>query len=138
MERADRGQWVFYYDGHCGFCTKTVNILAGMDFFHQLTWSDFRRLETPPGGLCWDDLTREAYLSTAGAAAEGTAAGPAPTGRLYGGFYAFRMLSLRLPPLMPLVPLLWLPGVNRLGEVVYRWVANNRFRLSRVCRRPFR
>ena len=53
---------------------------------------------------------------------------------LYRGFYAFRMLALRLPPLLLVAPLLWLPGVNRLGEAAYEWVAANRFRISRRCR----
>ena len=119
------GRWVFYYDGDCGFCRGTVRVLAAVDFFRKLTWRPFQDLDTPPRGVSWADLDRAAYLET------GTpAGGQAGAGKLYEGFYAFRMLSLRLAPLMPLAPLLWLPGVNRPGAAAYRWVARNRHRIS--------
>ena len=130
MDRKGQRRWVFYYDGQCRFCTRTVKILAALDFLRQLTWKPFQDLEAPPGHLTWEDLDREAYLATGAIENLGDC-----SGHLYGGFYAFRMLSLRLLPLMPLVPLLWLPGVNRLGEVTYRWVACNRYRFRGPGRR---
>lgn len=126
-EETDKGRWVFYYDGECGFCTASVRFLARLDFFRKLTWTPFQDLTVPPGGLSWEDLDRAAYLETRSHDRGGER-------RLYRGFYAFRMLSLRLLPLTPLTPLLWLPGVNRLGEVAYSWVARNRYRISRRCR----
>ena len=128
MTRHKKGRWVFYYDGQCGFCTATVRFLASVDFFRRLTWQPFQQLDAPPAGLSWDDLNRAAYLQTGD-----KDGGPGTAGRLHAGFYAFRLLSLRLPPLMPLIPLLWLPGVPRLGQVAYRWVARNRYRISRGC-----
>ena len=65
-----------------------------------------------------EDLSRAAYLD-------------AGNGRLYKGFHAFRMLALRLPPLLPLAPMLWLPGMGALGRVAYGWIAQNRYRFSR-------
>ena len=127
-EETEKGRWVFYYDGECGFCTASVRFLARLDFFCKLTWMPFQDLPGPPAGLSWEDLDRAAYLETRNSYYWGVER------RLYRGFYAFRMLSLRLPPLMPLTPLLWLPGVNRLGEVAYSWVARNRYRISRRCR----
>lgn len=110
----------FYFDGDCGFCGWIVGRLARIDFFRQVSWTPYQSLEEPPTGLTWADLDRSAYLETG-------------RGRLYQGFYAFRMLSLRLVPLLPLAPILWVPGVNLAGVAVYRWVARNRYRLSR-CR----
>ncbi len=119
------GRWVFYYDGDCGFCRTAMRLLAAVDFFHRLTWTPFQELAAPPPGLSWADLDRAAYLETGPAAT-----GRGGAGRRYEGFYAFRMLTLRLAPLLPLAPLLWLPGVNRLGEAAYRRVARNRCRLG--------
>ena len=126
-------RWVLYYDGECGFCTLSVRALALADFFCAVTWTPYQELPEPPWGLTWEELDAAAYLEAGKASPmEGDAGG---TGRrLYRGFYAFRMLSLRLPLLMPLALLLWLPGVNRLGERTYRWVATNRYRISRRCR----
>ena len=120
--------WTFYYDGDCAFCAASVRALAAVDLFRRVAWTDFQALPQPPGGLSWKDLDRAAWLQT-------LPAGPDAPPRLYRGFYAFRMLSLRLPPLLPLAPLLWLPGVPRLGEAAYRWVAANRYRISRGCGR---
>ena len=113
-------RWIFYYDGNCGFCTRVVRGLSRIDFFRQVQWIPFQSLEEPPQGLSWEDLDRSAYLDTG-------------RGGLHEGFYSFRMLTLRLLPLVPLAPVFWLPGMNLLGTAVYRWIARNRYRISR-CR----
>ena len=118
----DNRAWVFYYDGECGLCTGVVRWLSRMDPFNHVAWVPCQTLEQPPRGLSWDELDGAAYLETG-------------QGRLHEGFYGFRMLALRLAPLLPLAPILWFPGVDRLGVKVYRWVARNRYRLSR-CRTP--
>ena len=68
--------------------------------------------------MSWEHLDRAAYLDTG-------------RGQLYEGFYSLRMLTLRLPLLVPLAPVLWVPGVSLLGPVVYRWIARNRYVISR-------
>ena len=114
--------WVFYYDGDCGFCTRVVGWLARTDFFGKITWTPFQTLDNPPFDLTWADLDRAAYLDTG-------------RGRLHRGFYAIRMLTLRLLPLLPLAPILWFPGTNLVGVPAYRWIAENRYRIS-GCRIP--
>ncbi len=89
-----------------------------------MTWTPFQSLEQPPPGLSWDDLDRAAYLDTG-------------RGRLHRGYYAFRMLTLRLLPLLPLAPIFWFPGVVPAGVAAYGWIARNRYRISR-CRIPTR
>ena len=115
-------RWAFYYDGDCGLCAWVVRWLSRADLFKRIAWVPYQTLEQPPHGLSWNDLDRAAYLDTG-------------RGRLHEGFYGFRMLALRIAPLLPLAPILWFPGVSRLGVPVYRWVARNRYRLSR-CRIP--
>lgn len=104
---------IFYYDAECRFCVALARILgrlyrgralelrAGLD-------DDARRV-----GLAEEDLQRSAYLVS-------------PRGRALEGFFAFRRLSLLVPLLWPLAPLLWLPGSGLLGPRVYRWVSDNR------------
>ena len=130
-----KGGWVFYYDGDCGFCTLSVRFFALLDFFSKVTWTDFRALPEPPLDLTWEDLDAAAYLEI-GSKSTIVIKGSNSNGRskTYRGFYAVRMLTLRLPPLFPLVAVLWLPGVNRIGEAAYAWVAANRYRISRRCR----
>ena len=117
-----RHKWVLYYDGDCEFCTRVVRALFRIDFFGRITWVPYQTLEKPPHGLSWGDLDSAAYLDTG-------------QDRLHQGFYAFRMLTLRLLPLLPLAPILWFPGVNLVGVPAYHWVARNRHRFSR-CQIP--
>jgi predicted DCC family thiol-disulfide oxidoreductase YuxK len=112
--------YVFYYDGDCGFCTRVVRLLAAADLRHRVRWVAYQALDEFPGALTLADLQREAYVQRGE--------------KLEGGFYAFRRLTLLLPPLWLLAPLLWLPGMQRLGEPAYAWVARNRGRLpGSVC-----
>jgi hypothetical protein len=83
-------------------------------------WVAFQSLAEMPGGLTRSDLQREAYIQHGGS--------------LEGGFYSFRRLTLVLPPLWPLAPLMWLPGMQLMGVPAYAWVARNRGRLpGSVC-----
>ena len=116
--------WVFYYDGECGFCRWWVRRLTRADRDGKVEWVAFQSLQQPPRGIGWDDLERSAYLDTNPQTA---------SGELHEGFFAFRQLTRRIPLLLPLAPLLGMPGMGWLGPRVYRWVAGNRHRLS--CRR---
>ena len=117
-------RWSFYYDGDCGFCSWVVRWLRRTDFVGGVEWVPYQSLERPPGDLSWEDLDRSAYLD----------AGKA---QLYEGYYAFRKLTLKVPALIPLAPVFWLPGVAIPGVRAYRWVARNRYRISR-CGLPAR
>jgi predicted DCC family thiol-disulfide oxidoreductase YuxK len=116
------GRKVFYYDADCGFCTWTVRWLQRCDPSGRITWTSFQSLDAPPAPLTWEELDQAAYLDDG-------------RGELYGGFYAFRLLTLRLWPLMLLAPLFWFPGMHLPGVAIYRWVAKNRYHIS-ACRLP--
>ena len=107
------GRWLCYYDGNCGFCNGIVRGLSSLDVLGRVAWIPYQSLEEPPVGLSWEDLESAVYLER----------GP---GRFYRGFYAFRKLAAGIPPLAPLLPLLWMPGVRLLGEALYARVARNR------------
>ena len=110
-------RWVVYYDGDCALCETAKRWLSRLDVLRRVEWTAYQLLERPPLGLAWSDLESAVWLDTG-------------NGRPVRGFYAFRRLALRLPPLTAIAPALWLPGVARLGELVYGWVARNRCRLS--------
>jgi hypothetical protein len=56
----------------------------------------------PPLKLTWDNLKRSAYLVGS-------------KNQLYEGFYAFRMLTVRLPLLAHLALICWFLGVSVIG-----------------------
>jgi hypothetical protein len=53
-----------------------------------------------------------------------------PDGRLLGGYFAFQRLSLVLPMMMPLAPLMYAPGADLAGPPAYAWVADHRYLFS--------
>ncbi len=108
---------VFIYDADCRFCTSLARWLSRADVLQRVIWIPYQSLDTPPPGLSWEDLERSAYL-VGGA-----------KGRHYEGFDALRMLTVRLPLLAPLAPILWFPGLRVVGAPAYRWVARNRYRI---------
>jgi predicted DCC family thiol-disulfide oxidoreductase YuxK len=116
----DGKDWTFYYDGDCGFCTRVVRVMSKLDRRRRVNWVAFQFLDALPGDLTRSDLQREAYIERGET--------------LEGGFYAFRRLTLLLPPLWLLAPVMWFPGMNKLGEAAYAWIARNRTRLpGSVC-----
>ena len=110
-------RWVVYYDGECALCETARRWLSRLDVLGRVEWTAYQSLARPPHGLSWPELESAVWLDTG-------------SERPVRGFYAFRKLALRLPPLTVVAPLLWLPGMARLGERVYGWVARNRCRLS--------
>jgi len=55
-----------------------------------------------------------------------------PEGCIYRGARAIRFVGLRLPLLVPLALVMWIPGVIWVAEKVYAWVARHRHGLSRI------
>ncbi len=106
------------YDGQCPLCLKSVAWLKRLDWLGRLTYVDARDpVNLPAGGQGPGRFLEEMHLLT-------------PDGRqLLHGFAAFRWMVWRLPPLWPVVPFLYLPGMATLGQRLYLWVARNRFRL---------
>jgi predicted DCC family thiol-disulfide oxidoreductase YuxK len=117
------------YDGQCPLCLKSVALLKRLDWLRRFSYLDARERADLPAGAAADPekLLQEMHVLT-------------PGGRLHHGFAALRWMAWRLPLLWPLAPLLYLPGVPRLGQRLYLWVARNRFRLvpchGGVCSLP--
>jgi predicted DCC family thiol-disulfide oxidoreductase YuxK len=104
------------YDGRCELCRRSVRLLTRLDWRHRLTFADARDPANVPPGLVPNRLMAEMHVV-------------APDGHVTHGFRAFRRLAWDLPPLWPLIPLLYLPGVPTIGQRLYLWVARNRFHL---------
>lgn len=108
------------YDGDCPLCRKSVRLLRGLDWFNALDYVNVRDAASIPALPVPVEPQRfldEMHLLT-------------PDGRhVYHGFKAFRWMAWRLPLTWFLLPFLYLPGVETLGQRAYLWVARNRFRL---------
>lgn len=110
------------YDGLCRFCLRSLRVVRATDVLGRLRYLDANDREAVLAELpelVGADLDDALFLVDR-------------SRRTYRGFYAFRRIATTNPPLWPLVPLLYLPGVALLGERAYALIARNRSRLG--CR----
>lgn len=120
---AKHGPIEILYDGLCPLCLRTVRLLGALDLFHRFQWVDFHNLDLTAYNrryglhLTPSDLEKQMYVIS--------------RGRVYGGFYSYRIIALVIPALWLIAPWLFLPGVSWLGEKVYGYIAHNRLKLSR-------
>jgi predicted DCC family thiol-disulfide oxidoreductase YuxK len=110
------GDMEMIYDGHCGFCVRSMAWLLAFDGLGQIGIRDFR---ADPSAAVGDAQLEQALYAVL------------PDGRALPGFEAYRHAVLRVPGLWWLVPLFYIPGLSRLlGRPIYDWIAANRSRLA--------
>jgi predicted DCC family thiol-disulfide oxidoreductase YuxK len=105
------------FDGECGFCTRARNLLVRLDRRDRITTLPYQRA----------GVAEEAGVSRAALAGAVFWDG-GDGGRYWGAEAINAALSAALGTRLPL-RLYRLPGVGRLQDRVYRWVAANRHRL---------
>ena len=110
---------VVLYDGQCNFCRSQINILRRLDGRSRLEFVSLHdpEVEAKYPNLTYEQLMEQIWIVT-------------PLGAQYGGAYAVRYLSSRLPILWPLAPLMYVPGSMRLWCFLYRLVAKYRYRIA--------
>ncbi len=109
------------YDDTCPLCTFQMRSLTWLDWGERIRW---RPLSDPEAaalvpGVDRADLRAAVHCVT-------------PDGTVHRGAHAIRFVAGRVPLLMPLALLLWIPGVIWVAEWVYRFVSRHRHRLSRL------
>jgi len=116
---------VLIYDGHCGFCLKCLRILKIMDLFEFLDYRSFydylEKEEPLPGGLWIDQVQKRMYIVI-------------DQEKKYGGYAVFRWICWYMPMMIPLIPVIFFPGMGILGPRLYDLVAKNRKCLGKKCR----
>jgi predicted DCC family thiol-disulfide oxidoreductase YuxK len=108
-----------FYDGFCPLCRKSVHLLQQLDWLGVLEYIDVRQ-DTPHVQelpVAAERLLEEMHLRTP------------DRGQVLHGFAAFRWMAWRLPLLWTVAPWLYLPGMARVGQWAYLWVARHRFQL---------
>jgi predicted DCC family thiol-disulfide oxidoreductase YuxK len=114
-------QHLVLYDDECPLCTFQMKVLTWLDWLNVaalVPLSSERAREAAPQ-LGRETLRAAMHVITA-------------KGAIHRGARCIRFLSLRMPLLIPLGLLLWVPGVIWVAEHAYQLVARNRYVLSRV------
>ena len=114
-------QHLVLYDDECPLCVFQMKLLTWLDWLNAaalVPLSSERAREAAP------QLDRETLRAAMHVVTR--------EGAIHRGARCIRFLALRMPLLVPLGLLLWVPGVIWIAEHVYRLVANNRLVLSRL------
>jgi predicted DCC family thiol-disulfide oxidoreductase YuxK len=107
---------ILFFDGACGFCTRSVNFLLRLNRTGELKTEPLQgagvaeRLGIHPSQL----LESVRWLDSSGAVYSGAEAVNAALSA---------SLGTRLPP-----RIYRLPGIRSLQDAVYRWIADHRYR----------
>lgn len=109
------------YDGECSLCTASVNGLKRLDSAAELRFIPLQSMEgndAPriPGlaGVGMEALYEKLHVAD-------------PAGRLFAGAEGVVRIMKTVPGLRWVGILYAIPGMGRLGDAVYRWIAKRRY-----------
>jgi len=112
---------IVLYDGDCPLCTFQKRLLTWLDWFDVVSFvpiSDARASGRIPHPAKADPMEAIHCL--------------AKDGRIHRGARCIRFVGMRMPVLVPVSLVLWIPGVIWVAEIIYRWISRNRLVLSRL------
>jgi predicted DCC family thiol-disulfide oxidoreductase YuxK len=110
-----------FYDGDCRLCRRTIAAIRVVDILECINYVNARER----AGLdLWkgEALDQKTLLHNMHAITDG---------RHFVGFAAYRSMAIRIPVLLPLVPVLFLPPVESVADRFYSHVAQ-----ARTCSLP--
>ncbi len=111
-----------FYDGLCPLCIRAMTLLCYFDWFQRLAYRDLEvywpRLSAQYPTITLEDCQAEMHLLQ-------------PDGTVKKGFFAVREIIGYIPPLWPLMAVMYLPGTRFIGPKIYSFVASNRQRYQR-------
>lgn len=109
------------YDDECPLCTFQMKLLTWLDWFGVLSLIPVssERAQALAPSISREDLLEAIHCI-------------AKNGRIYRGARALRFVGMRLPLMVPMALVLWIPGVILIAEKVYQMISRNRLVLSRL------
>ena len=108
------------YDGNCVICHSTCNTMRSLDWLKRIEFVDLHE------DAAWRD--RFPNLASEGLMAEIHVVDDA--GSVFAGFAGSRRMLKEVPLGFPLWLLLQLPGTERIGQRIYRFIARRRYRIN--------
>jgi len=120
MKLGNRATHIVLYDGECPFCVFQMRVITWLDWFNTVT---LLPISNPRAAQIAPQVTREDLLEAIHCVT--------PEGRIYRGAHAFRFIGMRMPLMIPLALVLWIPGLIWIAERIYSWVSRHRYLISR-------
>src|SRR5258707_14354194 len=97
---------IVLYDDHCPLCTFQMKVLSWLDWRNSLA---LLPLSDPKAAQIAPQLTREDLLEAIHCVT--------PDGKIHRGARALRFVAMRLPLMLPVALVLWVPAVIRIAEI---------------------
>ena len=116
-------KYIVIYDGDCGFCQSTVNVIKKSDWLNKFTFVPFQQEDwvlKKYSELTKEMCEKEIYLVI----------DKETNKKYYGGYDAFKRMTLFLPVTLLISRFFFLPGVTNLGRIIYRLIAENRHKIK--------
>ena len=108
------------YDDHCSFCVAQMRLLKRLDWCNMIS---VLPMSDPHAAKLFPGLSKEQLLEAIRCVTG--------NGQVHSGARCFRYLGLRIPMLVPLALIMWVPGVIWVADRVYWRISRNRYFLSR-------
>jgi predicted DCC family thiol-disulfide oxidoreductase YuxK len=114
------------YDANCVICRQSKRIVNALDWLHRVEFLDLQNWEVVNArypALDWNAAFGQMHTMT-------------PDGQMIGGFKGVRALLRQLPLGFPIWLLLHIPGIDWIGEQVYKFIARNRYTINKLVGAP--
>ena len=120
---------IVIYDGDCGFCQGTVNIIKNLDWLSKFEFIPFQNetILEKYNCLAKEKCEKEIFLIRESTNSK----------TYYAGYDAFKIVTLFLPITFLISWFFFLPGVSHSGKFVYKLIAENRHKIKigkKVCK----
>ena len=108
------------FDGHCFICRSSRSVIQSLDWMNRVEFIDLHDPETLSRCPELDDawLMGEIHVLDGGS--------------LHVGYDGIRRLLKEVPLGIPIWLLLGLPGMDRIGRRVYRFIVRRRYSINRL------
>lgn len=110
------------FDGQCVICQTSKTLIKRLDWQNRVEFLDLHDTATVSERypqMDYNAMMGEIHVVDA-------------AGKVFAGFDGTRRMLREVPLGAPLWLLLQLPGMNRLGPVVYGFIARNRYTINRL------
>ena len=109
------------YDGDCGFCQSTVNMIRRVDWLNKFEFVPFqdKSVLKEHKVLTKEMCEKEIYLVKPNKESIS----------YYGGYDAFKIMAVFLPLTFLISWFFLLPGIVQIGRIIYKFIAGNRHKI---------
>ena len=111
---------LLFFDSDCPFCQLQIRLLSKLDWFNKVEFTPLKEFSESLSGVHIEEneLNQAIHCVT-------------PEKTIFKGPQAIRFLGMRMPLLIPMSLLMWLPGMMFFAENIYNAISKNRYFISK-------